>query len=108
MGLVLAGLTFAGCVVAVRWSPVTVSLSMVLTMFCFCANTVGFQERFEDQNRASHEMLRFPIAMFSIHARRCGLAARFHKHDFCCYGHARIVCRRGSRRLHFDGTLPKT
>ena len=40
MGLILAGMTFAGCVVAVQWSPVTISVSMVLTMFCFSALTL--------------------------------------------------------------------
>jgi O-antigen/teichoic acid export membrane protein len=35
ISLVQAGLTFGGCVVAARWSPETISVSMVLTLFCF-------------------------------------------------------------------------
>jgi O-antigen/teichoic acid export membrane protein len=37
ISLVSAGLTFGGCLVAARWSPVAISVSMVLTMFCFSA-----------------------------------------------------------------------
>lgn len=45
MGTVLAGITVAGCAVAVRWSTVAIGLSMAVTMFCFVVLTLAVLKR---------------------------------------------------------------
>ena len=62
MDLILAPLTFTGCVVAVQWSPLIIGVSMVLTMFCFCLLTLFVFKR-ELGNRIGPllKCFRFPL-----------------------------------------------
>jgi hypothetical protein len=108
MGLVLAGLTLVGRAVAVRWSPVTIGLSMVLTMFYFCVLTLlEFKRELRTRIGPLLKCFVFPLQS-SVLARCRGFGAKLDQQDSRSRGHTRVVRRSGNRYLHFDGTLRET
>jgi ABC-type cobalamin transport system permease subunit len=61
MNVILSILTFAGCLVAVRWSPEAIALSMIASMLVFSAIFLGVARRFlEVRTRPLLKAFAFP------------------------------------------------
>ena len=90
--------------VAARWSPVAISVSMVLTLFCFSAFALlVFKKELKTRVGPLLKCFVFPL-LSSLFMLAVVALVR----SSIGKTHACVVRRGRSRRLHFDGTLRKT